>query len=121
MLNLMYQLVKKKKNGKSIIATTSHKTVANSWWGIPPGETINITWVYNDSVEDFYSLLHKRIRDEIDKGDLGEFANFPRYNTVDEDILRMVKLSKEQINLLYQFSAWNVYSNPKAFSLLNKS
>jgi hypothetical protein len=118
--NLMSQFVKKKSKGKSIIAKTSLTTIANKWWGIPAGETYNITWVYNDTVDEFNDQLHKKIRKEINRGDLGDFPHFPRYNTIDEDFGRIVKLSKKQINLLYQFSAWNVYSNKDQFDFLKK-
>jgi hypothetical protein len=65
-------------------------------------------------------LLKGDIRDEMEFEDVGDFAHFPRYDTGDEYFLRLVKLSPEQINLIYQFSAWNVYSNPDQFSLLQK-
>ncbi|MDG1333000.1 MAG: patatin-like phospholipase family protein [Crocinitomicaceae bacterium] len=118
---LMAQFVKAKNSGKSLIAETSHETVLNEWWGIPAGESVNIVWVYNESANEYVDQLEWEIRDQIkDLGGFPDFAHFPHYKTIMEDTGKLVELSPQQINLLYQFSAWNVYSNRDKFRILMK-
>lgn len=119
--DLMAQLVKAKTHGHSLIAQTSHTTVKNDWWGIPAGRQVDIVWVYNDNADDYLDQLEWEIRDQIkDLGGAPDFPHFPNYKTVMENTGRLVELSAQQINLLYQFSAWTVYSNPSKFDILTK-
>jgi hypothetical protein len=119
--DLMAQFVEAKKSGRSIIANTTHKTLNNDWWGIPEGQDVDIVWVYNDNATDYLNQLEPEIGDQIkDFSGRPDFKDFPNYNTIGEDALRLVQLSPQQINLLYQFSAWNVYSNAKKFEILKK-
>jgi len=113
---LMTKLINAKLTGDSIIVKTTHITIPNEWWGINGGDTVNIVWVYNDLVEAFADSLIPDIRDQIkDLDGFPFFPYFPRYALIDEDLGRIVQLSAEQINLLYQFSAWHVYSNEEVF------
>jgi hypothetical protein len=119
--DLMRQFVEAKKNGHSLIAQTSHITMKNEWWGIPAGRKVDIVWVYNENADDYLNQLEWEIRDQIkDLGGAPDFPNFPHYKTVMENTGRLVELSAQQINLLYQFSAWTVYSNPDKFKLLSE-
>ncbi len=120
---VMKQFVEAKKNGHSIIAQSSHTTLQNDWWGIPAGRKVDVIWVYNDNVEDYLKQLEWEIRDQITlMNGRPDFHDFPNYKTVDEVFGKLVELTPQQINLLYQFSAWNVYSNPDRFKnfLLNE-
>ena len=119
--DLMAQFVKAKKAGRSIIANTTHSTMENDWWGIPKDRVVDIVWVYNDNATDYLNQLEREIRDQIKYANgLPSFKDFPNYKTIGEDALRLVQLSPKQINLLYQFSAWNVYSNPGKFEILKE-
>ncbi|MEO0469209.1 MAG: hypothetical protein AAF206_06290 [Bacteroidota bacterium] len=118
-LELMQQLIRKKDSGISIIAHTSFQTLQNDWWGIEAGDTVEMVWVYNDGVPAYNDQLDQSIRSEIDDSYLVDFPFFPLYRLIGEDS-QLVKLSPKQINLLYQFCAWNVYSNADQFSFLSK-
>ena len=117
--DLMTKFVNAKKNGHSLIAQTSHTTLRNDWWGIPAGRQIEIVWVYNENANDYLKQLEWEIRDQIkDLDGAPDFPHFPHYKTVMENTGRLVELSAQQINLLYQFSAWTVYSNSDKFQFL---
>ena len=114
--DLMTKLIDAKLTGDSIIVKTTHVTQLNKWWGMNGGDTVNIVWVYNDLVEKFADAVEPEIGDQLKDFDgFPLFPFFPRYAIIDEDLGRLVKLSAEQINLLYQFSAWHVYSNAEVF------
>lgn len=117
--DLMTDLIVAKKTGDSIIVRTKHVTIPNPWWGIKGGDPVNILWVYNDKVDDFIDALEPEIRNSIKhKNGKPYFEYFPAYATIDENSLRLVKLSPKQINLLYQFSAWHVYTYKEEFQSL---
>jgi hypothetical protein len=116
--DLMTQFVRAKSQGKSVIATTALTTVSNPWYGILPGETIQLTWVYNEGATEYTDSLNTDIQDDIGRGDFGSFAHFPHYSTIDQNLLKLVQLTPKQINLLYQFSAWTVAQNPEKFAFL---
>ena len=119
--DLMAQFVEAKRNGHSVIAQTSHSTLKNDWWGIPEGRKVDIVWVYNDNANDYLDQLEWEIKDQIkDLNGFPDFKHFPNYKTMMEDTGKLVELSPQQINLLYQFSAWTVYSNPEKFNLLKE-
>lgn len=119
--DMMAQFVEAKKNGHSVIAQTSHLTLKNDWWGIPANQKVDIVWVYNDNANDYLDQLEWEIKDQIkDLDGEPDFKHFPNYNTIGEKTGKLVELSPEQINLLYQFSAWTVYSNPEKFNLLKE-
>ena len=119
--DMMAQFVEAKRNGHSLIANTSHVTLKNDWWGIPEGRKVDIVWVYNDNANDYLDQLEWEIRDQIkDLNGEPDFKHFPNYATVGERFGKLVELSPQQINLLYQFSAWTVYSNPEKFDILKE-
>jgi hypothetical protein len=108
--------------GKTVMTKTTLKTVYNGWWGINPDHEVEILWVYNETVMNWQNQLKQEVQDEICKGPDGAFPDFPLYKLIGEDgLLNGISLTKEQVNLLYQLSAWNVYSNEDVFSFLNQS
>lgn len=115
---LYNRLRKAKLAGKSVMTQMEMTTVQNDWWGIEGGQKVTILWVYNDQVTDWQNQLPKKIRLEIGKGPAGKFANFPFYKTMFENVPHLVEYTPEQMNLLYQLSAWNVYTNPQLFEFL---
>lgn len=115
---LYNRLKRAKLAGKSVMTQMEMTTVQNDWWGIEGGRKVTILWVYNDQVSDWQNQLPKNIQLEIGKGSAGSFANFPFYKTMFENIPHLVEYTPEQMNLLYQLSAWNVYTNPKLFEFL---
>lgn len=106
---------------KSVITKLSLTTVENKWWGIEPGHQVEILWVYNESVPEWEELLPTEVQEEICKGPDGKFPDFPLYKLIGENgLVNGISLTKEQVNLFYQFSAWNVYSNKEVFDFLKE-
>jgi hypothetical protein len=107
--------------GKTVMTKTKLKTVHNGWWGIEPNHEVEVLWVYNETVMDWQNQLKQEVKDEICKGPNGLFPNFPLYKLIGEDgLLNGISLKKPQVNLLYQLSAWNVYSNEEVFEFLKE-
>ena len=113
-------LYEAKMAGKPVMANMTMETVQNDWWGIKGGNSVEILWVYNEQVDDWQDQLPKKVQDEIAKGNSGDFPNFPFYKTMFEDGIRLVQYTPEQVNLLYQLSAWNVYTNAEMFEFLKE-
>ncbi len=108
-----------KLNKQSVIAKTTLRTVENKWWGIQPNQEVTILWVYNESVPEWEDQLPVEVKEQICAGPEGAFPEFPLYKLIGENGLwKGISLTKEQVNLLYQFSAWNVYSNKEVFDFL---
>lgn len=111
-----------KLNKQSVIAKTTLQTVENKWWGIQPNQEVTVLWVYNESVPEWEDQLPKEVKEQICAGPDGAFPAFPLYKLIGENgLLNWISLTKEQVNLLYQFSAWNVYSNRDVFDFLKNS
>ena len=110
-----------KKQGKTVMTKTNLMTVENDWWGIPKGQEVEILWIYNETVPEWQNQLKASVLDEICLGSQGEFLDFPLYKLMFENgITKGISLTKPQVNLLYQLSAWNVYSNKEMFDFLKK-
>jgi len=110
-----------KKNESTVMVKTNLVTVKNDWWGIPAGQEVEILWVYNESVPEWQNQLPAPVIEEICLGSKGNFPDFPLYKLIGENgILDGISLTKQQVNLLYQLSAWNVYSNKAAFDFLKE-
>ncbi|WP_046758885.1 patatin-like phospholipase family protein [Kordia jejudonensis] len=110
-----------KKEGRSVMTKTTLTTVKNEWWGIPAGHTVEILWVYNETVPEWQNKLQAPVLNEICLGPKGEFPDFPLYKLIFENgFTKGISLTTAQVNLLYQLSAWNVYSNKDAFDFMKK-
>lgn len=118
--NLVYDgLSTAKKEGRSVMTKTNLTTVKNDWWGIPKGHQVEILWVYNETVPEWQNQLPDPVKHEICLGPKGKFVDFPLYKLIGENgITKGISLTKPQVNLLYQLSAWNVYSNKDMFTFL---
>ncbi|MFT5254659.1 MAG: hypothetical protein ACI87N_003736 [Flavobacteriales bacterium] len=120
--DIVYEGLSSAKKEKRTVMTRTHLvTVKNDWWGIPKGQEVEVLWVYNETVPEWQDQLKKPVLDEICLGPQGEFLDFPLYKLVFENgITKGISLTKPQVNLLYQLSAWNVYSNKEMFDFLKK-
>ncbi|MFY0630776.1 MAG: hypothetical protein JXR05_10375 [Flavobacteriaceae bacterium] len=109
-----------KLNKKTVMAKTTLHTVKNKWWGIKKGQKVTVLWVYNETVLEWQDQLRDSVKAEICKGPTGKFPDFPLYKLIGENglVKNGISLTKEQVNLAYQLSAWNVYSNKKVFDFL---
>jgi hypothetical protein len=96
--------------GAGAVATTELTTVANSWWGIPAGQRVTVTWCYLAAApawaERLPPALSARLRDPKD----ALFGTtFPHYGTMD------LALAPAQVNLLHQLSGWVVAAHAETF------
>lgn len=115
------RLSKAKRQGGTVMAKTNLITVENDWWGIPAGQAVEILWIYNETVLDWQKQLKEPVFHEICLGSQGKFPDFPLYKLMFENgTTKGISLTKPQVNLLYQLSAWNVYSNKEMFDFLKK-
>ena len=114
-------LKRAKLDGGTVMTKTSLTTVENKWWGIPEGQPVEILWVYNERVPEWEDLLQQPVKDKINEGLTGPFPNFPQYKLIFENgFFAGISYTKQQVNLLYQLSAWNVYHNKAAFEFLRE-
>lgn len=110
-----------KKEGRSVMTKTTLRTVKNKWWGIPAGHKVEILWVYNETVPEWQNKLKEPVLNQICLGPKGQFPDFPLYKLIFENgLTKGISLTKAQVNLLYQLSAWNVYSNKEVFDFIKK-
>lgn len=113
-------------NKRPAICKQNLRVLDNSWFGVKgrgaPGddnlEKINIVWYYNNPASDWVDLLNPEVRDLLgamsDTGSYTKFNNFPHYSTIS------THLTKQEINLLANFTAWAVAdpSNAGVFTSL---
>jgi hypothetical protein len=101
-----------KRNGQPIVVTKTHTIQANPFWGIPPGGTIDVLYVYLDQVASWTSQIQDDwVKLQLDLGDVGEFPHFPNYKTIDETLVppwSLTELSPKQVNLLADLTCWVV-------------
>ena len=114
------KLRKAKLEGKTVMAKTTLYTVKNSWWGINPNQKVEVLWVYNERVLEWQNQLKDpAVITQICDGPNGKFPDFPLYKLIGENgLINGISLTKEQVNLAFQLSAWNVYSNKDVFNFL---
>ena len=105
-------LLAKKHAEKTVMHRMKHTVKSNSHYGIEGGRQIEILWVYNERVTEWERKLPQATRDEIAHGSL---SNFPHYRTFFQNATGIIDLSKRQVTLLKQLSAWNVMSNRDVF------
>ncbi len=102
---LVRELQRQKFDGKPVVATTKHVTLANPWWGVAAGKTVEITWVYNDAAQDWQDRLSLEVQAALTDG---TFPNFPFYKTAFEPGGGLLGLPARDVNLLADLSAWVV-------------
>lgn len=75
----------------------------NDWFGVSGGRQVELLWVYNNRVRDWYQLLSSEVQQLLgDFDDPDSFHGFPDYSTINTD------LTATEINLLTSLSAWVV-------------
>ena len=105
--------------GRGIFATLNLTTVENAWWGIPAGQTFEITFSYLGRLPQWEARLtpemYKLAVPSEDAQDLsvdvgsGPFKNFPHYNTKGGGI------DAAKANLLADLTGWSVLQNEALF------
>jgi hypothetical protein len=86
-------------------------TVANPVANIQAGRQVQILWIYNNRADNWQSqITDAQIQQDLQLGQSGSsnasqspLWNFPSYNT-----FKQFNLVPEAVNMLAQFSAWNV-------------
>jgi len=86
----------------------------NDWFGVSGGRQIELLWVYNNRVRDWYQLLISEVQQLLgDFDDPDSFHGFPNYSTINTD------LNATEINLLASLSAWVVAGSDIARSFVD--
>ena len=73
-------------------------TINNPWFGVAEGRSITVVWAYLESATAWFNSLSPQVQSLVP-------PNFPHYSTVLE-----TQLTPTQVNLLANFTAWNVSS-----------
>lgn len=105
--------------GKGIIATMNLTTVKNDWWGIPAGETFEITFSYLGRLPKWEAQLNKEVyklavpaenaQDLSVDVSSGPFKNFPHFITKGGGI------DNSKANLLADLTGWAVLQHEQEF------
>lgn len=82
------------------------KTVENANFGVASYD-VNVLWVYNTAVKDWYNLLTPDVQKVVNKT-----RNFPNYDTV-----LQLDLSASEVNLLADLCCWSLMSQ---VAMINK-
>jgi len=110
------------KQGSSVTAFTDWPVSNNHHFNIvdhrPDGKPyrVKILWFYNNRAKQWEQQLPQSLQELLNKEISNPFPHFPNYSTIDEDFdLFNIDtwndwggLTKQQVNLLAHFSAWNV-------------
>jgi len=105
--------------GKGIFATLNLTTVQNDWWGIPAGQTYEITFSYLGRLPQWEAQLNKEVyklavpsenaQDLSVDVDSGPFKNFPHFNTKGGGI------DASKANLLADLTGWSLLQHADEF------
>lgn len=95
--------------GKPMVVKLAQKVLPNAEWGINGGNTVNMTYVYNEYSENFVSSLPKETRDEIKSGSM--FSKYPFFATVHQQSGEFTAYTMEQVNLLAAQSEYFIMQN----------
>ena len=108
-----------KREGRTVLTTTTHSVQSNEWWGVDGGWTVRVCWVYNEQVREWEERLDPALRRSIEEGRAparsGPFAHFPHYLTRGQNPGCLIRLTPAQVNLLAHLSCWNVMSKAEVF------
>lgn len=77
-------------------------TIENTWFGVRAGKKVQVLWIYNNFINDWYQQLSEVVRTEIFNNDPVHYYHFPHYSTLD------TQLTPTQINLLASQTSWSV-------------
>jgi hypothetical protein len=83
--------------------TQSLTTVENRWFGVKGGRTVKVLWIYLNKIESWFNELSPDVREVV-----ADTKNFPFYGTISQ-----LELSKSEVTLLSNLTAWNVLEDSK--------
>ncbi|CAM9277883.1 unnamed protein product, partial [Ectocarpus fasciculatus] len=117
---LAQEMQRKQAEGKGIVVSTRHTTVANEKFGIEAGRTVDVVWVYLGRSTVWESQLSAEMQDlvipENNPEDLaslrknGPFDDFPHYTTT------VASINEERANLLANLCGWLIKEHSATFS-----
>jgi hypothetical protein len=106
-------------SGRGTLASFNLTTIENSWWGIPAGITVDITFVYLGRAFEWEARLNREMRtllvphdhteDPSVDIDHGPFRKFPHYVTAGGG------LDYARANVLADLCGWTITSNRDVF------
>lgn len=96
-------LWQKRSKGEPIVLRQTLPVLANAWYGVPGGTSVDILWMYNDQVDAFWRLLSWEVKAAIDLAGRGAF---PLYNTFTQ-----LDLDYIAVNALAHLWCWNLASS----------
>ena len=115
------------EDGKTAAARMTVTTKANRFSGVPGGKKIDWTLFMLSDSKTFRAALPAETQEELDKGDAGQFAHFPHYNTMgqnspglnsfsqilngDQAVKGLTSLTNAQVRLLSGLTSWAVKQN----------
>ena len=86
----------------------------NDWFGISGDRQVEVLWVYNNRVHDWYQSLNQEVQQLLgDFDNPDSFRGFPNYSTINTN------LDATEVNLLASLSAWVVAGPETAQSFLD--
>ncbi len=104
------KLNEKRRRNQPMIVNCRHSVVENSSWGVRARpEKMWVTWCYLDRCKGWESNLGSdTVRNQIEAGNAskptGPYQHFPNYLTMWQNGDNLVKLSREQVTLLADFT-----------------
>lgn len=122
-VSLVGKLAAAKQQGAPMVVPMTHTILANAWWGLEGGQTVEVLYVYLDRVNEWTKLLHDTIQAELKLGFFGKFRDFPNYATVDENLIppqSLTQLTPSQVNLLADLTCWVVRQSQPVFDAFGK-
>ena len=96
--------------GTGAVVTLRHVTVENSWFGIPAGHEVSVTWCYLTACPAWAASLPADVAarlSDVDDSELG--PSFPHFGTLD------LSLTPTQVNLLHSLCTWTVMHHADQF------
>mmetsp|Transcript_25822 Transcript_25822/g.56115 ORF Transcript_25822/g.56115 Transcript_25822/m.56115 type:complete len:464 (-) Transcript_25822:70-1461(-) len=116
---LVGRMQEAQKEGRGIVVRHNLETIENTYWGIPAGHNVTVTWVYLSRCTEWEKQLPKPVRELVvprknaaDPSKLrtkGPFKYFPHIPT------RVLHYTREQANLLANLAGWVVEQNKDLF------
>jgi hypothetical protein len=108
MLTAIWQATGSGKNQGAANYLQSLTTVPNEWFGVAGNRSVKVLWVYNNFIGDWFGKLQPDVQKVVEG-----IPDFPGYSVFDTE------LSKPQINLLANMTAWNlIEGSPDLFQSL---
>lgn len=107
-LPVLCDLQSRKREGRATVVQSTHRVLANSWWGIEGGFDVSIAYVYNEKSARFLEELPEDVQDAI--GHDPEFSKFPFFSTMYQTS-DCTAYTNSEINLLAASSEYAMLQN----------